>query len=156
MSVDIFQLIRVGDVDGYNESIDAVDINITDRDDRSLLFEAVVSHSYVIARDLISRGVNLNKRDKNGQTVLHFAAIHNDVQIADLIVEAGADVNIVDDYGNNALWTATFNARGEYEIVKLYVNASGDPYCKNGSGRTPLDFAEQINDEELVRVLKSR
>ena len=54
---------------------------------------------------------------------------------------------MLDTHGNNPLWTAVFNARGEYRIIDLIVNAKGDFNSENQYGKTPLSFAKQINGE---------
>ncbi len=151
---ELSQVIRSGDLESYKSSIDQVDLNIVNAEGQSFLHEAVVHHRLEMGEDLISKGINLNVQDSNGQTVLHYAALHGELALASIIIKQGGDVNICDNYGNNALWTATFNARGNYEIVKLYKGSSGDAHNVNKSGRSSLDFATQIKDEELMNILK--
>jgi ankyrin repeat protein len=103
--------------------------------------------------DLLSRGINVNQRDKKGRTPLHYAAAHNRLSLAKEIINKGGDINIADVHGNNALWTAVFNARGNYELVELFVEKGGDSLTKNKYNRSPLDFANQINDKKLIELL---
>jgi len=108
------------------------------------------------AEQLILRGINLDLQDKDGKTPLHYAAIHKQLHTAQLLVKRGADQSICDKYGNAALWCAVFNARGQYELVQLYVSAGGMATHKNKSGRSPLDFAKQIGDTKLQEVLTAK
>lgn len=150
----VFQSVRLGKFEEYSKLIENFEIDSTNEMGQNLLFEAVVNDRIRICEDLISREINLNWQDKRGQTVLHYAALHSKVRIAELIIANGGNVNISDDYGNNALWTAVFNARGKYSIVELYCRAGGDVNHKNNSARSPVDFATQINDQLLLKILK--
>ncbi|MBN8671475.1 MAG: hypothetical protein J0L80_12360 [Chitinophagales bacterium] len=76
--------------------------------------------------------------------------------MAEACINAGADPNIDDIYGNNCLWTAVFNAKGKYEIVELYKKSGANVNSRNNAGRSPLDFAQQINDYKLIEVLTSK
>ena len=107
-----------------------------------------------LGNDVIKRGVDLNKQDQNGQTPLHFAAAFGQVDLAEAIIKAGGNPNIKDIHQNNALWTATFNARGNYKLAELYKRAGGDAFSKNKAQRSPLDFATQIEDEILIALLE--
>jgi hypothetical protein len=153
IETNIFQEIRLGNTEVYKNIINQLDVNICNDDKQTLLHEAVVYNRVYIAKDLISRGILLSTQDKKGQTVLHYAALHGNIEIAKLILDHGGDVNILDDYGNNALWVATFNARGDYDIVEMYKKAGGDSHNKNTHGKSALDFANQIGDKNLVSIL---
>lgn len=130
------------------------DVNSCDSDyNRSILHEAVVGRADSIACDLIDRGIDLNLQDKNGQTALHFCAQYNCYEIAKTMLAKGEEINLVDKWGNNPLWTAVFNARGEYRMVKLFVDYNADIHNKNKAKRSPLDFATQIGDDDMVKIL---
>lgn len=53
----------------------------------------------------------------------------------------------------DVLWTAVFNAKGKYNIVKILKESGADSFSKNEAGRSPLDFAIQINDKDLCQIL---
>src|SRR5687768_5709830 len=115
---DMFQIIRLNEVSRYFSEIDKVDINLTRDDSSNLLHHAIAWGRIEIAMDLISRGININQQGQDGMTALQYAIEWDRKKLACAIIDAGADVNIRDDYGNNALWTAVFNARGDYELVQ--------------------------------------
>ena len=69
------------------------------------------------------------------------------------MLEGGAAVDIADRHGNQPLWAAVFNARGDYAIVRRLIECGADPAHANVHGRSPRDFAEQIGDDTLLRVL---
>ena len=151
--IDIFQIVRLNEPDNYYSVINKFDINLLNEQNQNLLHEAIASKSNEIAFDLISKEINVNQKDDKGQTPLQYAAAHNQINLARQIINAGADVNIRDNFGNNALWTAVFNAHGSYELVKLILEKKGDAFTKNNAGRSPLDFANQINDKNLIDLL---
>ncbi|MBX3287743.1 MAG: ankyrin repeat domain-containing protein [Acidobacteria bacterium] len=152
---DVFQEVRAGDLEVYNKFIDNIDINIVNERGGNLLHAAISYRRNDIALDLIRRGIDINHQGVNGATALQYALELKQQDMAVAIIEAGADVNIRDSHGNNALWTAVFNARGNYEMVELILKNGGDAFTKNNAGRSPLDFAVQIGDKDLVSLLES-
>ncbi|MBV4009937.1 ankyrin repeat domain-containing protein, partial [Phocaeicola coprocola] len=72
------------------------------------------------------------------------------IEIAKLLLQKKAQINIIDRYGNNPLRVAVFNAYGDYRIVKLFLKYNTNIQNKNRVNRSPLDFAKQINDLDLV------
>jgi len=138
----------------YNTEIRHVDIDIVNSYDQNLLQEAIAYKREAISYDLINRGINLNHLDEQGRTALHYCAVYHAFDVAKAILDKGCDVNIRDQNGNNALWVAVFNARGVYDIVELFVKHGADITNKNNAGRTPLDFAKQIEDNDLVKTLQ--
>jgi len=153
---DIFQAVRLNELDVYNDLIAQIDINLMDEDEQNLLHEAISHNNTLLGIDLIRRNINVNKQDKSGQTPLHYAAAFGNYELAEAIIKAGGNPNIKDIHQNNALWTAVFNARGKYKIVELYKRAGADTYSKNKANRSPLDFALQIKDEILVAILEMK
>ncbi|MFP5131252.1 ankyrin repeat domain-containing protein [Phocaeicola coprocola] len=73
--------------------------------------------------------------------------------MAKLLLQKKAQINIIDRYGNNPLRVAVFNAYGDYRIVKLFLKYNTNIQNKNRVNRSPLDFAKQINDLDLVNIL---
>ncbi|MCK6649162.1 MAG: ankyrin repeat domain-containing protein [Bacteroidia bacterium] len=86
---------------------------------------------------------------------MHFTAVFNDQLVASEIIHNGGNLEIADNYGNTPLWTAVFNARGNYELVRLFLKNGANSLHKNNAGRSPLDFALQIKDEILVKLLSA-
>lgn len=73
-----------------------------------------------------------------------------------MLLQEGAKVNIIDCYGNNPLWYAVFNANDDYCLVKLLVKYGADALSKNNAMRSPLDFAKQIEDTEMINILAKK
>jgi hypothetical protein len=154
---DVVERIRRG------ESLEESDVATVDPHWRSkhgetLLHVAVVSRNLDAVGDLLRFRVDPNVADISGNTALHYAANGRDVvaaSLVELLLAHGADPNLVDDYGNTALWRAVFAARGQYLVVeRLLSQACGTSVrTRNKAGRSPLDFATQIGDTALVKML---
>jgi len=62
------------------------------------------------------------------------------------------NINQQDIFGNTALYYA-LNLRNKEEINLLAYNKA-DQNLKNSNGISPLDFAEQMNDKEILKILR--
>ena len=149
-----FQKIRIGENEHLEVLINPENVNTLNVDGQSLLHEAVAYKNLEAVRILIRKNIDVNISDPNGQTPLHYLPLYKNIDIAKVILENGGDVNKTDIYGNSPLWTATFNARGEYDLVKLYKEYHAKSDIRNKAGKTPVDFALQIKDEQLVSILQ--
>lgn len=151
---DIFQHVRLNDINALKMAIGSIDINIVNESGQSLLHEAAVNNSVKCAQELLDKGIDSNIKDNKGMTALHYSAANNSVDVAVEIIGQGGDLSIFDDYGNQPLWTAVFNARGQYKMVELFINYKANSNHKNNSDKSPIDFAKQINDQNLVAILR--
>lgn len=153
---DVFQAVRRDERKLFHAIISQIDINVLNDRGQNLLHEAIACDNQELAEELVTRGVNINHQDENGQIPLHFAAHHHNAAIAELILKQKGRLDVEDKYGNQPLWTAVFDARGDYRMVKLFLGNGADPLHKNSAGRSPVDFAVQIKDQSLVSLLNSR
>lgn len=156
MPEDVFQAVRrkTKDLNGLLDGLH--DINLRSEDGQCLLHTAVAYGNIEAARELVRRGIDVNAQDKNGQTPLHFAGSHCSADLAKLVLANGGDLTIPDRHGNTALWSAAFSAKGSYDTVRQFANTDCASLAqqKNKHGRSPLDFAKQIQDGALIRLLE--
>ncbi len=153
VNVNIFSIIRNGDFESYLKNIDQIDINITQVDGCSMLHRALSNYKFDIALDLIHRLININLQDKKGMTSLHYISFYPNIEVANALISNGGNIEMNDLYGNTPLWYAVVNARRKYEIVDLFMQNLANPNSVNKVGKTPLDFAQKINDFKLIRLL---
>ena len=104
---------------------------------------------------LLSKSANINHQDRNGWSALYSAVQAKHLDVVLYLLDAGASIDLKDNYGNTPLWRATFDARGQYDFVKLLVAKGANPNSKNNADRSPVDFALQIKDAELLKILQS-
>ncbi|RCS44191.1 ankyrin repeat domain-containing protein [Bremerella cremea] len=155
--VDFFQAVR-RDGHGALSSLNELDdVNIRNDDGENLLHVAIAYSNVDAAVDLIQRGVDVNAQDRKGATPLHYAGAHQNAMVAQQILDHGGDFGVVDEHGNTPLWTAVFNARGKYDVVNVLLakGAAKTAHQKNRHGRSPIDFATQIGDTELVKLMEN-
>lgn len=152
---DLFSILYYpkGDID--TRLFDDVDINTLEEDTGdSFLHCAIASELQELSLYLINRGINVNIQDNNGDTALHFLPVYHNIEIGKAIMKAGGDPNIRNKHNNNSLWTAVFNARGKnYDLVELLLAYGADAHTPNNAGRSPLDFAKQINDQYMIQLM---
>ncbi len=152
--MDIFQIIRNDNEETITSALENIDIHIVNGRNENLLHTAI-AYKPEIASILIDRNVDVNHHDEKGETPLHYCAAYGYYEIALKIIRNGANINIKDKFGNNPIWVAAFNARGKYDIVKLFKMNGGDAANKNNFGSSAIDFANQINDIELLKILEA-
>ncbi len=150
---NIFSIVRNGQYDQYLELIKNVDVNCQNEYGQNLLQEAIGANRDEIAVDLVSKGIDINHQDNRGMSPLHYCAQYLNMKIAELLLKNKADVNTVDSYGNNPLWTAVFNANDDCQMVRLLVRHGADANHKNKANRSPIDFARQIEDTDMIKIL---
>ncbi|GAB3041194.1 ankyrin repeat domain-containing protein [Natronobiforma cellulositropha] len=152
---DLFQAAADGDAEVF-AAADDDELAVRDEVDCSLLHLAAANGQVAVAEALLERGVDPDLADESGQTALHYAAAHGETEVTALLLAYGGDTAIADEHGNGPLWTAVFNARGAYDLVDLLLEAGADPTAENDAGRSPLDFAAQIGDDDLLERLDSQ
>lgn len=151
---DMYTLAELGDLTVFKSKFNLENINEKDEYGTGLLHYAIEGEQTEIALFLIDSGIDVNMVDEERKTALQYLCIHPNIQIAKAILEHGGDINIRDKYGNNALWTAVFNCKGRYyDMVELFMEYSPDVETKNNAGRSPLDFAIQVGNDKLIKML---
>ncbi|WP_433631778.1 ankyrin repeat domain-containing protein [Chryseobacterium cucumeris] len=155
--VNVFQFVRLNKLDSIESEVNSFNVNNFINDfGENLLHEAIAFKAIDIVKFLLSCKIDINHSDQNGKTPLHFSAAHNDFESTELLLgNELIEINKNDKYGNNPLWVAVFNARGYYDIVKLLKDFGADPNSKNNNNKSPLDFAKQIGDYEMIEILTS-
>lgn len=86
---------------------------------------------------LIKNGADINKKDDIGQTALHRATLipkGETLEPLKYLIEQGADINAKDNEGNTPLFIAY--ALGNYDAVKVLINAGADTSIINNKGVT--------------------
>jgi ankyrin repeat protein len=150
----LFTLAKFGGFDVFKGNFALGYINEKSNDGSGLLHYAISGGQFDIASYLIDRGVDVNLENADGQTALHLICVNQNIEVAKKILLNGGDINIRDRYGNNAMWAAVFHCKGKnYEIVELFMQYNPDIRTKNKAGRSPVDFAQKVGNERLLRML---
>lgn len=154
---DIYTLAQFGDLDTFKKAIKIEDINKKSESGSGLLHYSILGGKFDIVMFLLENGIDVNQTNENGQTAVHYICNYPNINVAKCILEYGGDINKRDKYGNNALWTAVFNCKGRYyDMVELLMKYNPDVTTKNNIGRSPLDFAIQVGNDKLIKMLEKK
>lgn len=101
---------------------------------------------------LINAGARVNEQDSEGFSALHAAAAYRDPKILKkLIHEHHADINLCLLNGSRPIHSAA--SRGTAEHVRIILDAGASIDSKNESGRTPLHWAADGMNWDVVELL---
>jgi len=120
------------------------------------LIQAIIDNNVSEVTSLLARGADPNYQEARSQgfSCLHFAAQNQNEDIVQLLLHAGASVASEDRYGNIALWTATFNSRGEGSTIKALLAHGAKPDHKNKAGKSPRELAETIANNDIKQFFE--
>ncbi|MCH9693470.1 MAG: ankyrin repeat domain-containing protein [Gammaproteobacteria bacterium] len=150
---EIRQLLDSNSSDRAIAAIQGSSIELQDGDARTPLVNAAIVGNIRVLTWLLDNDADMDSQDRDGCTALHFAVQEKHAEIIEMLLDGGADVGLTDSHGNAPLWRAVFDARGNYEFVRLLLRHGANPHAKNESDRSPMDFAQTIEDVELVALL---
>ncbi|XP_061729043.1 putative ankyrin repeat protein RF_0381 [Cydia pomonella] len=97
----------------------------------------------------------LKLKNNDGKTCLHKVVRSRSGSDADemisLMKAMGADLNAQDNAGDTVLHKAV--KKRDHELVKGLVEMCADKSINNNDGLTAYQIAEQINEEEIMKIL---
>ena len=135
---------------------EGADPNESDSLGSTALHAAIAYKSLDVIPVLLEHGADVTIQDKDGSTALHYAVEHGLPQIAEqLLANNPKLVAIADKFGNEPLWTAAFNAKGNYELVSLLLRYGANPSHSNNAKMTPLDIPKRKGDATLLGILET-
>jgi ankyrin repeat protein len=151
LSSETIKAIYSDDIALLTDYLSTVNIDNIDRDNRSLIFHAILAGNVTIAKLCISKNAQINIQDKIGWYPLHYAAQNYQVEIAKLLIENSAKMEAKDNYGNTVLWRAVFASEGKGDMIKLLLLKGANPDNPNNSGISPLKLATTIANYNLLQ-----
>ncbi len=156
--VDVHRYARMNLLEELNAAISvAADLNRKDAFGATALQYAIAEKHHDAVALLLKHGADVGVQDKDGKTALHYAVELNLPDVAEELLKKHVEVIAISDrFGNEPLWTAAFNAKGNYELVSLLLRYGANPQHRNMAGLTPLDIPKRKGDDVLLRILEAR
>jgi hypothetical protein len=93
-------------------------------------------------------------RGADGFTALHLAAFFGGAEAVRALLAAGADANADAENPLHVRPLHSAVAARDLESVRALLEAGADPNVRQQGGFTPLDGAQHIPDEKMVRLLR--
>ena len=113
-----------------------------------LYLDAMKIDKDVVAKDLLSKGVDINAINLYGETVLHLCLMrgHN----GSFLLKNGANTNIQDNMGNLPLHSYMQSQVYNMEFLKELCEATKDHSTKDDEGDAPIDVAIKMGYKDPV------
>lgn len=141
-------------MNGIQTTVKSHGIDAFDGDRRTALIWASFYGQTALIKWLVQNGADVNFQDRNGFSGLHFCGQEQKADAAKILIGYGANPNIKDAHGNSPLWTALFNAKGNFETVMVLRTHGADPTPKNLHGRSPNDMAMTIYKQDIDQLIR--
>jgi ankyrin repeat protein len=154
---DIHSLARCNDVETLSHRLEmGADVNAVDETGATALHSAIAWNGGDAVAVLLDYGADVLRQDRDGNTPLHYAVEYKMLDVAEALLRQNqAVIGIANRHGNQPLWTAAFNARGDYRMVELLLRYGGEPTHRNRVDLSPIDIPKRINDMALLQLLES-
>lgn len=123
----------------------ATRVEVRTASDESPLMLAALKGYVAICQRLIARDADVNKP---GWAPLHYAATGGHLEVLRLLLDNDAYIDAASPNGSTPLMMAAMY--GTSEAVKLLLDAGADPTLKNALGLSAIDFARQVQRDDVV------
>ena len=156
-AIDLRKCARMNLIDELATGI-AQGLNLNEKDEfgAAALHYAVAEKNTNVVALLIEHGADITAQDSDGKTALHYAIEYKLPRVVEALIEKDPRViAIADKFGNQPLWTAAFNANGNYDVVALLMRYGANPDHRNNARLSPRDIPMRMGDEGLLRVFGS-
>ena len=118
----------------------------------ALAFRYVIEDKYVNVRFFIDQYNFTDIRNKNGHNLLMTAAVYNSINSARmLLMKKIFYIDEQDKEKQTSLHIAVNNEN--LEMTKLLLTMGASPKIKDINNKTPLEYAEESNNDDLVNLL---
>jgi len=121
-----------------------MDIDATDRNSTTALFQASVEDHLAVVQYLAEQGADVNFNTPGMSTPLHHAASRGHLEVVKYLVGQGARLTATDHVGWTPLHHAAYSV-GHLEVVKYLVEQGADITAETNAGYTPRLLTERLS-----------
>lgn len=142
----------VGELIGRGGNVNAKDAI----QDSAFLYSGAEGFNEVLQLTLAA-GADVASTNRFGGTALIPASEHGHVETVRILLAAGVPVNHVNNLGWTAMQEAILLNNGgprQQEVVRLLLEAGGDPNIRDFQGRTALENAERLGFVEIANLIR--
>ena len=138
---------------GYTEVAELILQKLKDKTDKNpALLNAVINSRLDTAKMLLNNKADPNFKDSSGNSALNLAKPSN-IEMLGLLLDAGANINALDQNKQTVLMSASY--KGDVNLVKYFLSKKADVNIKGLRDMTALDFAKQMDNTEVIKLLQS-
>ncbi|MGV8124932.1 MAG: ankyrin repeat domain-containing protein [Candidatus Xenobiia bacterium LiM19] len=155
------RMLEDGDLTRVKEYLETNSYIVSPGWSRTSVLYAVKGGNIEIVKLLIEKGADVSAAT-NGYTALHEAAKLGHKEIAELLITKGADVNaktlplnVPGDLASAYTPLHLAAESGKIEVVKVLVSNKADVNARDSQGKTPLSYAQDKNQREVIEYLRS-
>lgn len=124
-----------------------------ERESSRKMFAAIYSKDEPAVYRLLKEGVNPHLKNAEATPLLVLSAQVSQTNIAYTILSKDpSTITDIDIEGRTALIHAVLHK--QHELVKLCMNFKADPHFKDMHNKSALDYAKELKDDALVKLLK--
>lgn len=120
-------------------------------DNATALMTAAATGNKDTVELLLALGADVNVNP--GGTALHWAMANDHYEIASLLLDHKADCSLVDQHGNSVLFGAMHkNIPDRFNMIRKMISQGANPQNKSRHGVSAYAFAEEMGDQELLKL----
>lgn len=148
---DYFLCAKINDTETILESIEKINVNMTDSDNESLLHYTVKFDCIEVSRILLSHNANVDIKNSNGDTPLMLASKMGKENFIKLFLRFNANINNKNDFGETPMHMSILN--GNMDIIKFFINEKADTKALTYSNRNIAHYAVKSGKLDVLKYI---